>query len=483
MTRDDVIQLVGRALLRDFGGFVVVREVNRVRRVAGDLWIARVVVPAASGDVPVAELRVSDDGAVQPLSIDEVVESLKTPVVIEEAAASDRGADAIQQYFGDLTDEEAPGSELSLDEVRAQTRVLLKRGDLESLKRARDVLPRLLADPDERAETLLLLGRIELRLGQRNVALSYLEAAARELADRFDMEQLEACAQAAQAIVGKEAFAQTRIAQILETCRKRLKPLATVLEARAFATLTEDERQWFPDTAVLRTLVTGEYLVREGDPSRAIFIIKSGLISVVLETHDGTDRVIRVCYPGWLLGESSVLVRDNPRCTASLRAEDVTEVWSFDAAVVLSLMRENAAFAGRIAVTKHLHRIDSFFSMHPTVGQLEVQVRDDILACLHSIQTFDDDEEVITEGQVPPYAILVARGRLDVYEGKVAGKPSQTQVEDTFFAVRDAMHQIPSARSGVARRGAMIAFFDSQRLHDLAARSPEQVTVILERLG
>ena len=50
----------------------------------------------------------------------------------------------------------------------------------------------------------------------------------------------------------------------------------------------------------------------EGEPSRNVFVVKSGLVGVWLEKPSGGSWLVRCCFPGWLLGESSVLGGDRP---------------------------------------------------------------------------------------------------------------------------------------------------------------------------
>ena len=54
---------------------------------------------------------------------------------------------------------------------------------------------------------------------------------------------------------------------------------------------------------------------------------------------------------------------------------------------------------------------------------------------------------------------------------------------DTFFGVRDALHQIPSGLTAVATKVSTVALFDASRLRSLVSRSPDHVIAILERLG
>lgn len=167
---------------------------------------------------------------------------------------------------------------------------------------------------------------------------------------------------------------------------------------------------------------------------------------------------------------------------ASLRAERVCEVWSVDAAVVRELMFEDLAFGQRIAETKQLHRIDSFFSMHETMGQLDVQVRDDILSCMQRLETFTEDTLVLPAHEVPSVACLVARGSIALYEdGK--SEPLATVEADSFYGLRDTIHRIAPSLTAIARAGTTVAFFEGARLQKLCEQSPEHVIAVLERLG
>jgi CRP-like cAMP-binding protein len=204
---------------------------------------------------------------------------------------------------------------------------------------------------------------------------------------------------------------------------------------------------------------------------------------VWLEKPSGGSWLVRCCFPGWLLGESSVLGGAEPRCTASLRAERVSEVWSLDAEDVRTAMVVDSVFALRIAETKQLHRIDSFFSMHETMGQLDVQVRDEMLSCIQRLETFDQETILLPANEVPSVACLVARGSIALFEDGKSRDPVAIIGADSFYGVRDAIHRIAASVTAIARPGTTIAFFDAVRLQKLCEGSPEQVVAVLERLG
>ncbi|MEO6420172.1 MAG: cyclic nucleotide-binding domain-containing protein, partial [Polyangiaceae bacterium] len=349
-------------------------------------------------------------------------------------------------------------------------------------KEARELLPRMLAAHDRRGQVLLTMAEVEVALWEPALARGYLEAAAREFADRFDLDSLEKAAAIALDLVGRDVFAGSPVHALLEQSRARLNPFTSLFDARSFVGLPDDLRAKLEPQITLRTLAPGETLVTEGQPSRQVFVVKSGLIGVWLEKPSGGSWLVRCCFPGWLLGESSVLGGEAPRCMASLRAERLSEIWCIDASVIRDLMDQDFAFGLRIAETKQLHRIDSFFSMHETMGQLDVQVRDGMLSCIQRIETFREETLILPANEIPSVACLVARGTIALFEvGK--NTPAGIIEADSFFGVRDTIHRIAPTVSAIARAGTTVAFFDGARLQKLCEASPEHVVAVLERLG
>jgi CRP-like cAMP-binding protein len=481
VTREQVEAAVGHYLRGEFGKLLVVREVRRVRHVDSMGWQVRIVSPLRSGDVQIAELEVDEKGFLSPLlDMDGVVEVLRGAG--EEAPPMSVRHQTLDLARLEFEDELSPPSSLrGSDSTTISIRESLDGGDL---KRAQSLFPRLLTDPDQRGRTLLGMADVERRLGNEKLAIEYVEASAREFADRFDIEGLEDAAQMTLEVVGKERFLGTKVHDLLENSRARLRPLASVLEAPALVGAPDDQKAWLDMNAELLTLERGEFLVHEGEPSRAVFVIKSGVLAVLLEKPDGGTRLIRCCFPGWLLGESSVLVEGDPRCTASLRAEQLTEVYRIESALLHNVMSKSQALRERIAQAKQIHRIDSFFAMHEATGQLDALVRDEMLACLQRIQTFEEDTLLFPAGEVPDAACLVARGELSLHNGwELDSEPISRIGVDGFANVRDTIHGIASSWTTLATAGTTVAFFDGKKLRALAERSPAQVSAVLESLG
>jgi CRP-like cAMP-binding protein len=490
VTREQVWKTVAESLRPDFGRLLDVRDVRRVRRVVGDAWVVTIVLAAPGGDMHVADVTVDDAGAMTPvLNADHVIEAARRAEKFTLGVPSE-GAQGIPDELADFGDAGGAGEDdelAMLEELDApiETRIdqALAKGDVESLRTARELLPRLLADHDRQGATLFKMAEVEVKLGENALARGYLEAAAREFADRFDLPNLEAAAALGLQLVGKEAFTGSAVHTLLEQSRARLRPLDSVFLARSFTELPDYVRDRIIKNLSLRTLAPGEALVTEGEPSKNVFVVKSGLLGVWLEKPSGGSYLVRCCFPGWLLGESSVLSADNPRCTATLRAERISEIWTIPGPVIRAAMEEDLPFGIKIAQTKQMHRIDSFFSMHETMGQLDVQVRDEMLSCIQRLETFDAHTTILKANEVPNVACLVARGSLAIYEDGKPNTPIGVIEPDSFYGVRDAIHRIAPSVSAVASPGTTIAFFDAIRLQQLCERSPEQVAAVLERLG
>jgi len=490
VTRKEVWQKVTESLREGFGRLLEVRDVRRVRRVDGSAWMVTVVLAATSGDLHVVDLTVDDLGAVSPtITPEHIIEAVKRAdraSRMPPAPPPDELADFGVESSPSLEDED-DGLELlaEIEEQPVDERVAaaLARGDTAALNEARELLPRLLADHDRRGATLLTMAAVEMKLDAPALARGYLEAAAREFADRFDLDSLEKAAVLALELGGRDGFAGSPVQALLEQSRTRLKPFFSIFDSRSFSELPEDLREKLGPHLRLRTLAPGETLVSEGEPSRFVFVVKSGLLGVYLEKPTGGSWLVRCCFPGWLLGEGSVLGGESPRCMASLRAERVSEVWTCPAAIIRSLMEDDLAFGQRIAETKQIHRIDSFFSMHETMGQLDVQVRDEMLSCIQRLETFKEQTLLLPANEVPSVACLVARGSIALIENGNEEAPIAVIEADSFYGVRDAIHRMAPSVAAIARPGTTVAFFDSTRLQKLCERSPEHVVAVLERLG
>lgn len=67
----------------------------------------------------------------------------------------------------------------------------------------------------------------------------------------------------------------------------------------------------------VRKLVKGDVLVRQGDASESLFIIRTGWIKIVNEGPQGEEVVLNQCGPGQIVGEMS-LIDQKPRSNSMI---------------------------------------------------------------------------------------------------------------------------------------------------------------------
>jgi hypothetical protein len=106
-----------------------------------------------------------------------------------------------------------------------------------------------------------------------------------------------------------------------------------------------------------------------------------------------------------------------------------------------------------------------------------------MLSCIQRLETFSDETILLPANEVPRVACLVAKGSIALYEDGASDKPVSVIPPDSFYGVRDAIHQIPPSLTAIAKPGTTIAFFDAAKVRALCERSPEHVVAVLERLG
>jgi hypothetical protein len=106
-----------------------------------------------------------------------------------------------------------------------------------------------------------------------------------------------------------------------------------------------------------------------------------------------------------------------------------------------------------------------------------------MLACIQRLEVFATDTILLPAGEVPQAACLVAKGEIALYAAGGASGQVTVVPPDSFYGVRDAIHEIAPAVTAIAKAGTTVAFFDAVRLRKLCERSPEHVVAVLERLG
>jgi Cyclic nucleotide-binding domain len=492
MMQREAQALIQQYLRENFGRLLQFREIGKVRRAAGIFWRAEVVCLSRDGEIPMGRVTVNNDGhLVEKITVDDLITALKgfVPVSLEDADLADQQAKLLADEFADFgLDDDIGGDdddglgflmEDTADETRSRVDAFLETGTPEAKRQALQLLPRLLTSPETRAATLAEMAELEAELGATQVALGYLEAACREFADRSNLEGLERVATLALELLGPDAYETSPMNTLLAENIGNLAPVEDFFALDYFRELDDAHREVLTQSIQRLRLAPGEDLVREGDLAEHAYVIESGQFSILLEAPDGSSRAVRCIFPGELVGEAAVLEDSGGRRTATIRADRVSTVWELNGQGLRAMVLQDPSMAMGIEKARDLRQVHSFFSMHETMGQLDVQVRDELLSCIKSIAKYPAGEVLIPEEKIPDRAFLVAQGSVDYI---LNGTAIRHYPPDTFAGLRDSIMALKTEGKFVVAEESTLVRFDGIKLRDLAADAPPAVVAVLERL-
>jgi CRP/FNR family transcriptional regulator, cyclic AMP receptor protein len=90
----------------------------------------------------------------------------------------------------------------------------------------------------------------------------------------------------------------------------------------------------------------GQFIFFQSDSSEKVYIVRSGLVSIVLESPDGREMVINEMHPGDFFGEVGVLTRQSRSTSAIARTEGV--LLELPRQAFLGILEAEPALARRI---------------------------------------------------------------------------------------------------------------------------------------
>ncbi len=491
MIQQKIQALVQRYLKEEFGRLLEFRGLSPRRRAAGIVWRAEVVCPTPEGEIPVGHISVDETGRfTDRITASDLVEALRDFVHVDEGhgVPEEQAENPLAEEFADWDfdlGDDGGGDDFQLDigetydDLRQHVDNVLAKGTPEAARQALELLPRLLKYPETRGDTLTEMAALEAQVGQHEIAVNYLEAATREYADRSNLEGLENLAALALHLLGEAGYEFCLTKMLLAQLKERLAPVRDLFTLGYFQSLDE----WGRDALTLAvrnlTLAPGENLVKEGDVAEHVYVISSGQVSVLLEGDDGIPRPIRCLFPGELVGEAAVL-GDGPQFrTATIRADRVSTVWEVDGPALRSLIERVPDLADAIIQARDMRRVHSFFSMHETMGQLDVRVRDELMSCIRRIANHPAGTVLVEPEEIPNVAVLVAQGMV---HHVVDGKVTREYPPDTFAAFRDSIMELAAEGQYVVAEDSTLVEFNSDKLRAFCQASPPDVVAVMERL-
>ena len=113
-----------------------------------------------------------------------------------------------------------------------------------------------------------------------------------------------------------------------------------------FQDLTDSELLKLAELGVIKEFKGGEYVIREGEEAKALYVILSGMIKVIKELPDGTRRELSSMTEGDFFGELGLL--DGEPRSASVMAVTPLQVVAFYRKDFLNFMQKHPMIAAKI---------------------------------------------------------------------------------------------------------------------------------------
>ena len=131
----------------------------------------------------------------------------------------------------------------------------------------------------------------------------------------------------------------------------KLKVVGTV---PLFSALPQSDWEKVADLLGERTYEKDEYILFEGDPPEALYVVWTGRVKLVRHSREGRDVVLDVIGPNRLLGEMAVFEKEAR--SASVKAVGKSRGLKVDKTTLLRRITEDPLLA--INLLKHMsHRI------------------------------------------------------------------------------------------------------------------------------
>src|SRR5215831_4211027 len=117
-------------------------------------------------------------------------------------------------------------------------------------------------------------------------------------------------------------------------------------------------------------------IVHVDDPGNALYILKSGLVKVTIEDHDGYEMILRILYPTDFFGDMSLL--DGMPRSATVTTQEPSEVLTVSREPFLSIIEKSpkillkiaAVVSMRLRKTNELIHSLAFFDVYGKVARV-----------------------------------------------------------------------------------------------------------------
>ncbi|MGD8397768.1 MAG: cyclic nucleotide-binding domain-containing protein, partial [Anaerolineae bacterium] len=248
--------------------------------------------------------------------------------------------------------------------------------------------------------------------------------------------------------------------------------LQYVGDAPFFSALSEEEQARVSQRMHLEHRRSGEILFRKGDPSNALYLIKSGWVRLL--ANGGT--VLASQGPGSLVGETDVFL-DQSRSIGASAATDV-EVWAFSRDDLVGMITDDPriglklslAFGQRLALLDQ-YIIEQRLEPLPFFSKLD---EESLRAVARRLVPAERDEGtfIVESGQPSEALFIVEEGELYLHSSEEGGDFSELSAGESFGELA-VLTGKPHSRSVQAASNTILWLLSASDFDELTEEHPQ----------
>ncbi|MHB8690419.1 MAG: peptidase domain-containing ABC transporter [Solirubrobacteraceae bacterium] len=163
----------------------------------------------------------------------------------------------------------------------------------------------------------------------------------------------------------------------------------------------------------VRSYGFGEYIVVQGDPGDAFYVLVEGLVRVIRLEADGTEVTVDLMRPGESFGEVALL--ENAERTRSIRASEPAVAARLERGVFQSLVRLHPQLLEMFEIQRRTRRLQGFLRQHPAFSTLPPGAVAGLLRSAGEIEA-SAGQRIVREGDPAQAWWVVEDGRLTVFQ-------------------------------------------------------------------
>lgn len=225
----------------------------------------------------------------------------------------------------------------------------------------------------------------------------------------------------------------------------------------------------------------GEYVLRQGEPADAYYVLVSGRARVLKELGDGGELALNRLVPGDEFGESALL--EGGTRTASVRASSTVEVLRLGREAFRGLAEGYPEIRQAMELLARWRELHGFLYEFTNFGRLPGPALQALITCLRP-GTAEAGEVLVREGDPAGPMYILRSGRVRIHTGPAGNEVNRAFCRaGDFFGELSILNGAPRAATAVAMTPCALLLLDAADVEALRGRHPEFDRLLRERLA